>query len=95
MMMYVLMFVAAWKLKSKFAHLPRPFAIPGGRLGYYLTCFFGLFGCAITLLVGFIPPEKSMDVGGAGHFRMIFSLGIILMLLPAWLIYLRKKRITK
>jgi amino acid transporter len=95
MMMYVLMFIAAWKLKSKFADLKRPFAIPGGKIGYYLTCLLGLFGCAITLFVGFIPPEQAMDVGGAGHFRMIFSIGIVLMLLPAVLIYLRKRYITK
>ena len=92
MMMYVFMFFAAWRLKRKFANLPRPFTIPGGRFGYYLTCLLGLIGCAITLFVGFIPPENSMDIGGAGHFRLIFSIGIFIMLLPAFLLYLRKKR---
>ena len=92
MMMYVFMFFAAWRLKRKFANLPRPFTIPGGRFGYYLTCLLGLLGCAITLFVGFIPPENSMDIGGAGHFRLIFSIGIFIMLLPAFLLYLRKKR---
>ena len=95
MMMYVLMFIAAWKLKSKFAQLKRPFAIPGGKIGYYLICILGLLGCAITLFVGFIPPEQSMDVGGAAHFRLIFSLGIIIMLLPALLLYLRKRHLSK
>ncbi|CEG57522.1 APC family permease [Legionella fallonii] len=96
MMMYVLMFIAAWHLKSKFAHLERPFAIPGGKAGYYLICILGLLGCAITLVVGFIPPEQTMDVGGARHFRLIFSLGIAAMLLPALLIYLlRRKYLVK
>lgn len=95
MMMYVLMFIAAWNLKKKFAHLKRPFAIPGGKAGYYLVCMLGLFGCAITLLVGFIPPEQTMDVGGAAHFRFVFTIGIFIMLLPAFLIYLRKKYITR
>lgn len=95
MMMYVLMFIAAWHLKTKFIKLKRPFAIPGGVLGYKLTCLLGLFGCLITLIVGFIPPEQSMDVGGAEHFRLVFSIGIALMLFPAFLIYLRKRYITK
>lgn len=91
MIMYVLMFLAAWKLKSKFAHLKRPFAVPGKKPGYYLVCILGILGCSITLLVGFIPPEQAMDIGGAGRFRAIFSLGILLMLLPALLIYGRKR----
>lgn len=90
MMMYVLMFIAAWRLKGKFSDVTRPFAIPGGTLGYYLVCVLGLFGCVITLLVGFIPPEGVMDVNGTIPFSVIFSLGIVLMLVPAFLIYLRK-----
>jgi glutamate:GABA antiporter len=89
-LMYVLMFIAAIHLKSKFAHIPRPFAIPGGRVGYYATCLLGLMGCAITLFVGFFPPAESLDVGGAHRFRIIFSCGIGLMVLPAYLLYLRK-----
>lgn len=94
-LMYVFMFVAAWHLKGKFPHLPRPFTIPGGKFGYYLTCLLGLTGCIITLIVGFIPPENSMDIGGAAHFRLIFSSGIFLMILPAVLLYLRKIRLGK
>lgn len=94
-MMYVLMFIAAWNLKRKFADVKRPFAIPGGKIGYYLTCILGLLGCTLTLIVGFIPPEQTMDVGGAAHFRKVFSLGILIMLAPAFLLYLRKKMITK
>ncbi|MFC3909531.1 APC family permease [Legionella dresdenensis] len=92
LMMYVLMFIAAWRIKSKFADMPRPFKVPGGKFGYYLTCTLGLIGCAVTLIAGFMPPENSMDVGGANHFRVIFSIGIVLMLLPAFLLYLRKKK---
>ena len=88
--MYVMLFIAAIRLKSKFKTLPRPFAIPGGRYGYYFTCILGLTGCAITLLVGFFPPENNMDVGGTNHFRLIFTSGIIVMLVPAFLLYWRK-----
>lgn len=84
--MYVFMFSAALRLKKKYAHLPRPFAIPGGLTGYYFTCFLGLIGCCITLFVGFIPPEQSLDIGGASHFRLIFSLGILVMIFPAFLL---------
>lgn len=91
-LMYTLMFLAAWHLKGKFADLPRPFSIPGGRFGYYLTCLAGLLGCGITLFVGFIPPDNTVDAGSATHFRLVFSLGILLMISPAGLLYWRKKR---
>lgn len=94
-MMYVLMFIAAWCLKGKFPHLKRPFAIPGGKFGYYLVCILGLLGCTITLIVGFIPPEQSMDVGGAAHFRKVFSIGIFMMLIPAFILYIRKMVVTR
>ena len=90
--MYLVMFVAAIRLKGKFHHLPRPFAIPCGRVGYYITCALGIAGCLITLIIGFFPPENSMDVGGASHFRWVFSTGIVLMLLPALYLYWRKRR---
>ena len=92
MMMYVLMFLAAIRLKGKFSHLPRPFAVPGRRIGYYLTCALGLIGCCITLFIGFFPPAESLQMGSANHFRLIFSAGIVLMLVPAFLLYLRKQR---
>ena len=90
-LMYVLMFLAALRIKTKFNTLNRPFTIPGGKSGYYLTCILGLIGCIITLIVGFIPPEQMMDLGEATHFRRIFSLGIVVMLIPAFLVYIRKK----
>ena len=90
-MMYVMMFIAAISLKRKLAHLPRPFSIPGGQIGYYVTCAIGLAGCALTLFIGFFPPAESLDMGSANHFRLIFSGGIVLMLIPAYLLYLRKK----
>ncbi|WP_133129464.1 APC family permease [Legionella yabuuchiae] len=89
-LMYVLMFLAAIHLKHKYADIPRPFSIPGGRMGYYFTCVLGLVGCCITLVIGFYPPVESMDVGGVSHFRVVFTSGIVLMMLPALLLYSRK-----
>lgn len=90
-LMYVMMFIAAIWLKIKFPNRPRPFAIPGGRLGYYVVCGLGLVGCSITLVVGFFPPVESLDFGSANHFRLVFTYGIIAMLTPAYLIYRYRK----
>ncbi|MFY7698113.1 MAG: APC family permease [Legionella sp.] len=94
MTMYVLMFFAAIKLKTKFKDLPRPFAIPGGKIGYYFACVLGIIGCAITLFVGFFPPENTMEIGNPARFRLIFTCGIVLMVLPALLLLLRRWMMT-
>lgn len=94
-LMYLLMFIAAWHLKGKFSNLRPAFTIPGGRFGYYLTCTLGIIGCIITLVVGFIPPESKMNLGGSTHFQLIFSLGIVIMTLPAFILYLLKRKREK
>lgn len=94
-LMYVMMFIAAIRLKNKHSTLKRPFAVPGGKLGYYFTCGLGLFGCIVTLIVGFFPPEEAVSIGGENQFRLIFSIGIITMLIPAFLLYFRKKLAEK
>lgn len=92
LVMYVLLFIAALRLKQKFKHLPRHFSVPGKKTGYYLTCALGLTGCIISLIIGFFPPEESLDLGGATRFRLIFMAGILLMMLPAGLLWIYKKR---
>lgn len=94
-LMYVFMFIAAIRIKHRYADKPRPFAIPGGALGYYATCTLGLIGCVMSLIVGFFPPETAIQLGGAHHFRVIFISGIILMLLPAFFLLILKKRRNK
>jgi amino acid transporter len=86
LLMYVMMFFAAIQLKLTHGHLPRSFRIPGGKFGYFLTCGLGLLGCIITLIVGFIPPEQAIDAGGHGYFQLIFSAGILIMILPAFIL---------
>lgn len=93
--MYALMFITAWHLKGKHQSPAQAFRIPLGKFGYYSTCLLGLLGCALTLVVGFIPPKEAGDFGSAYQFQIIFSLGIILMLLPALLLYRRKIKLHK
>ncbi len=93
MLMYVMMFIAALYLRYQ-SHSTRSqtnFMIPGGKLGIWLTCLLGLFGCCITLIVGFFPPSH-IDVGSAFHYEIIFVSGLILMIAPVSLVYLYKDR---
>lgn len=89
-MMYVLLFIAAIAIRYKFPNQIRPFSIPGKTVGLWITSLLGLFGCSVTLLVGFFPPS-TINVGGLFHYDMIFTLGIVLMTLPVVLFFIYKR----
>lgn len=91
-LMYLILFVAAWQLKKTRDSKKNSFIIPGGTVGYYSVCLLGVFGCLITLIVGFFPPE-TMNMGGVTKFRVVFLTGIIIMVSPPLLLLWRKKRI--
>ena len=88
-LMYVLMFIAALGLKMKNASSIEGFKIPGGTLGTILVCLLGLFGCVVTLIVGFLPPAN-IDVGGKMHYFITFSGGMILLIVPVAFFYAYK-----
>lgn len=91
LLMYVLLFIAAIRIKSRFSQQSRSFQIPGGKKGYYLTCILGLIGCCLSLIVGFIPPAE-VNAGSTGQYQLLFASGIILMLLPAFILYWRRNK---
>lgn len=99
MLMYVIMFIAAIVLKYKSSNIVSAdksltenapaFQIPGGKQGMLITCLLGLIGCVITLIVGFFPPD-GVNVGTTLHYEIIFSGGIIAMVIPVLFFYAYK-----
>lgn len=85
-LMYVLMFLAALYLRFKYPQQARPFSIPGKKYGMWVICLLGLVGCGITLWVGFMPPT-GIDVGNVKLYRLTFSLGMLIMILPIAFFY--------
>lgn len=94
MIMYLFMFLAALRLRYKYPLQIRTFKISGGKLGMWITSLLGIFGTIITLVVGFFPPD-SINVGGKLHYEIIFSFGIIVMILPVVFLYGYKKLHTR
>lgn len=57
-LMYILMFVAAIMLRYKQPNTPRPYAIPGGKLGMWIVAGLGLTVATATFFIGFLPPAN-------------------------------------
>lgn len=86
MLMYVLMFLSALRLRNKISYAPSTFTIPGKKIGMIAVCSLGLIGCAITLFIGFIPPA-SMNIGSSMLYEVLFCSGMAAMILPIFLCY--------
>lgn len=92
MLMYVFMFIAAIRIKKKYASHPRAFTIPGQQWGYYTTCAIGLLGCALTLWIGFFPPQEALSLPHPEMYSWYFGIGLIVMTAPVLLGYRYHKK---
>ncbi len=93
MLMYVIMFLCALRLRKKNACNAAAFSIPGKQVGLSIVCGLGLIGCIVTLLVGFIPPSH-MNIGSGYYYEFLFLIGMFAMMLPILFFYWYQKRIS-
>jgi glutamate:GABA antiporter len=56
--MYVLMFAAVIRLRYTQPGRPRPYKIPGGKIGVWIMAGLGIAGSAFAFYVGFVPPSQ-------------------------------------
>jgi len=91
MLMYLLMFLAAIKLRFKAPNHHRAFKIPGGILGMLMVAGIGMVGVLTTLVVSFMPPQ-GINVGSVFHYELMLVSGLVIMLLPPFVNHWFKNR---
>lgn len=88
MLMYLLMFISAIKLRLKAPDHYRAFRIPGGLLGMLIVAGTGIAGVITTLFVSFIPPE-GINIGSVARYESTLVIGLLIMcsppLITSWL----------
>jgi amino acid transporter len=85
-LMYVMMFLSAIKLYYSFENRPLSFRIPGKHIGLWITSLLGLFGCLVTIIVSFFPPDD-LNIN-IEYYSLLMTIGTILMIAPVFLFYL-------
>lgn len=76
LVMYILMYAAAIKLRYSQPDLPRSYKVPGGLYGMWLVAGIGLIGVCFSLVVGFFPPTN-LPVGNPTLYVGLVSAGMI------------------
>ncbi len=86
LIVYVMMFSAAIYLRYKRPEVKRTFKVPGGKVGLWVTCLFGLFSSLFTIGLGFLPPAQ-IPVGNVTTYEVIIITGFIAGCLLPLIIY--------
>ena len=83
LLVYIIMFAAAIKLRYSRPDHPRGYTIPGGTIVMWLVAGLGIICCVIAMIVGFIPPSQ-IPIGNVYFFEAFLIGGLILFVLVPW-----------
>lgn len=85
MIMYILLFLAALKLRRP----KESYQIPYGMRT--LSCFAGLAGCILTIIVGF-QPSPDVVIESKLQYALIIGAGFLILVAPVTLLWAYQKR---
>jgi amino acid transporter len=87
LLMYILMFLAAIKLRYSHPHVERPYRIPYRMPGIWFVGSLGVLSSTFAFFLGFVPPAQ-LKVGSLIFYESFLIGGISLMCLIPYFIYL-------
>ena len=90
LIVYVVLFAAAIKLRHSKPHISRSFIIPGGNIGIWLIGSIGIIVCFVSILFGFLPPTQ-IDITNIWVYEIILIGGIFIFFVMPFIIYKFKK----
>jgi len=90
LMMYVLVYAAAIRLRYTQPGTPRPYKIPGGKAGIWIVAGAGLVGCVVGFVIGFVPPTAVKHWPTPFYVAAMVA-GIVISSLPPFIIEKIKK----
>lgn len=92
--MYILLFLSALKLRRSHPSLPRPYRVPGGRVGLSILAGLGLLSSLGGIFIGFIPPPTFNLLNPTLYILSMLGALILSYLMP-YIIQLFKKKSWK
>ena len=90
LLMYLLMYAAAIKLRYSKPDAERHFQVPGGKLGMWLIAGGGFLAVAFALVVSFFPPSQ-IPVGSPAMYITAVIAGLVIFGGAPFLIQMFKK----
>ncbi len=88
--MYLLMFISAIRLRYSRPDVPRAYKIPGKNFGIWLVAGLGFISSLFAFIIGFFPPAQ-LKTGNPLTYILILLAGIIILMVPPFLFIAFKK----
>jgi amino acid transporter len=88
---YLLMFPAVFKLRTLYPNKERPYSIPFGKVGLWMTVLCGEIFVLIAIIFFFIPPKGTVNVL---RYELSLCVGVFITLAAGLLIYFKTTRKT-
>ncbi len=90
LVMYVLMFISAIKLRYTHPKIDRAYQVPFKRKGIWLFGLSGIVSSLSAIIIGFIPPAQ-LDTGDRFFYQSFLFISLAVIVLLPFIIYLFKK----
>ncbi len=90
-LMYILLFAAAWRLRHARPEQPRAYRVPGGTPGMIVVCLVGLIACLTVFAFGFFRPTSLTEITET-RYLAVLGAGLALSLTPPVLLILFNRR---
>jgi glutamate:GABA antiporter len=86
LVMYFLMYISVVRLRITKPDAPRPFKIPGGKLGLTVIVGLGMVTAAFVFFLGFIPAT-SLSTSGTIAYVAVMAIGMIAIIGTPFLLH--------
>jgi putative glutamate/gamma-aminobutyrate antiporter len=90
LIMYLLMFAAGIWLRVRQPNHPRPYSVPGGKIGMYIIAGVGFVGALLAFVLSFFPPSQ-IAVGSPAVYIGFLIAGNVFFVALALIIYAVRK----
>jgi amino acid transporter len=78
LVMYIVMFISAIKLRYTKPHVPRAYKIPYPHRGIWLACALGILSSLFGIVIGFVPPSQ-LQTGSLLFYELFLFGGLFVM----------------